>query len=69
MGGGLMKEWLCSLAWRILWRYWPDRVYRVTYNHGTERETTTLDISDLIVARLGGATIRVYLDHAGRLLA
>lgn len=20
------KHWLCALAWRILWRWWPDRV-------------------------------------------
>lgn len=22
-----IQHYLCSLAWRILWRWWPDRVY------------------------------------------
>lgn len=22
-----VQQYLCSIAWRILWRWWPDRVY------------------------------------------
>lgn len=22
-----MKLYLCKIAWRVLWKWWPDRVY------------------------------------------
>lgn len=59
-----LTEWLCSVAWRVLWRWWPDRHYVWGAGDGWLRETVRLE--DARWAAAHGRRVRERLDHAGR---
>jgi hypothetical protein len=66
------REWVCGLAWRVLWRWWPDRHFLAPvrgianalgpdlYMQETARRETAAEWA------AQGRRVRERLDHAGR---
>lgn len=63
------REWVCGLAWRVLWRWWPDRHFLTIVGDGLYgnlvlRETVRRSTAERWV--LDGMSVREGLDHMGR---
>lgn len=62
-----MKMLLCKLAWKVLWKWWPDRVFEyydyrdLPAAHPPIRQAPTFDSLPVWVMEW-----REKLDHAGR---
>lgn len=74
-----IQRYLCSIAWRILWRWWPDRVYYAAVK-GSQPGNSKLRSGSTLIVEAGTPShpnthlietaflVWEKIDHPGRMV-